>query len=75
MNKDDLFREKIVSSDIRTNFPVSRICSFTLVHLRFPQDFEGAAGDYEQGRDYFKKRFVRLSQKAGRPKEREVYVQ
>jgi len=58
LNKDDLFREKIGTSDIRNNFP----------------DYEGTPGDYEQGRDYFKKRFIRLSQKAGRPKEREVYV-
>lgn len=58
LNKDDLFRDKIGTSDIRATFP----------------DYEGPAGDYEQGRDYFKKRFLRLSQRAGRPKEREVYV-
>jgi guanine nucleotide-binding protein subunit alpha, other len=27
------------------------------------------------GLDYFKKRFTRLAQKAGRSKEREVYIQ
>lgn len=60
LNKDDLFRDKIKHSDIRATFP----------------DYEGPSGDYEQSRDYFKKRFLKLSQKAqaGRPKEREVYV-
>ena len=39
------------------------------------QDFEGEAGDAKAGRDYFRKRFSRLAQKAGRSKEREIYIQ
>ena len=40
-----------------------------------PQDYDGEAGDIKAGRDYFKKRFARLAQKAGRSKEREIYIQ
>ncbi|KAH8827686.1 heterotrimeric G protein alpha subunit 4 [Flagelloscypha sp. PMI_526] len=58
LNKNDLFEKKIATSDIRTFFP----------------DFEGEAGDVKAGRDYFKKRFARLAQKAGRQKEREIYI-
>ncbi|CAK5264083.1 unnamed protein product [Mycena citricolor] len=58
LNKDDLFERKIQTSDIKTYFP----------------DFDGRPGDASQGRDYFKKRFGRLAQKAGRAKEREVYM-
>jgi hypothetical protein len=43
-------------------------CTFYL------QDFDGASGDHKAGREYFKKRFGRLAQKAGRSKEREVYI-
>lgn len=39
------------------------------------QDYEGEPGDAKAGRDYFRKRFSRLAQKAGRSKEREIYVQ
>lgn len=39
------------------------------------QDYEGEPGDAKAGRDYFRKRFARLAQKAGRSKEREIYVQ
>lgn len=39
------------------------------------QDFDGEAGSALAGRDYFKKRFGRLAQKAGRAKEREIYIQ
>lgn len=39
------------------------------------QDFEGERGDAKAGRDYFRKRFSRLAQKAGRSKEREIYIQ
>jgi guanine nucleotide-binding protein subunit alpha len=39
------------------------------------QDFDGEPRDANSGRDYFKKRFARLAQKAGRSKEREIYIQ
>jgi len=39
------------------------------------QDFDGEAGDLKAGREYFKRRFARLAQKAGRSKEREIYIQ
>lgn len=39
------------------------------------QDYEGEAKDVKAGRDYFRKRFSRLAQKAGRSKDREIYVQ
>jgi len=58
LNKNDLFEEKVPHSDIKNFFP----------------DFDGAPGDIQAGRDYFKKRFARLAQKAGRSKEREVYI-
>ncbi|KAF8139807.1 heterotrimeric G protein alpha subunit 4 [Boletus edulis] len=58
LNKDDLFRKKIIHSDIKNFFP----------------DFEGEAKDAKAGRDYFRKRFSRLAQKAGRSKEREIYI-
>lgn len=58
LNKDDLFRKRVAHSDIKNFFP----------------DYEGEPGDAKAGRDYFRKRFVRLSQKAGRSKEREIYV-
>ncbi|KAN0121442.1 Guanine nucleotide binding protein (G-protein), alpha subunit [Russula decolorans] len=58
LNKDDLFRKKIQHSDIKTFFP----------------DFDGEPRDATSGREYFKKRFARLAQKAGRSKEREIYI-
>jgi guanine nucleotide-binding protein subunit alpha len=58
LNKDDLFQAKIQHSDIKTFFP----------------DFDGEPRDANAGRDYFKKRFARLAQKAGRSKEREIYI-
>ncbi|KAJ7088456.1 heterotrimeric G protein alpha subunit 4 [Mycena belliarum] len=58
LNKNDLFEQKIKTSDIRNFFP----------------DFEGEAGSAHAGRDYFKKRFGRLAQKAGRAKDREIYI-
>ncbi|KAJ7615769.1 heterotrimeric G protein alpha subunit 4 [Mycena polygramma] len=58
LNKDDLFQKKIKTSDIKNFFP----------------DFDGEPGNAIQGRDYFKKRFGRLAQKAGRAKEREIYI-
>lgn len=39
-----------------------------------PQDYDGPNADPGAGRDYFKKRFARLAQKANQ-KEREVYIQ
>ncbi|KAF9491609.1 heterotrimeric G-protein alpha subunit, GPA2-like protein [Pleurotus eryngii] len=58
LNKNDLFQRKIPTSDIKNFFP----------------DYEGEPGDVRAGRDYFKKRFARLAQKAGRSKEREIYI-
>ncbi|EGN94194.1 hypothetical protein SERLA73DRAFT_188809 [Serpula lacrymans var. lacrymans S7.3] len=58
LNKNDLFERKIVHSDIKNFFP----------------DYEGEPSDAKAGRDYFKKRFSRLAQKAGRSKEREIYI-
>ncbi|KAJ7452662.1 heterotrimeric G protein alpha subunit 4 [Mycena latifolia] len=58
LNKNDLFEQKIKTSDIRNFFP----------------DFDGEAGSALAGRDYFRKRFGRLAQKAGRAKEREIYI-
>jgi hypothetical protein len=39
------------------------------------QDYDGEAREATAGREYFKKRFARLAQKAGRSKEREIYIQ
>jgi hypothetical protein len=39
------------------------------------QDFDGEPQDANAGREYFKKRFARLAHKAGRSKEREIYIQ
>lgn len=58
LNKNDLFEKKIPTSDIKNFFP----------------DFEGEPGDIRAGRDYFKRRFGKLAQKAGRSKEREIYI-
>ncbi|KAF8206795.1 guanine nucleotide binding protein, alpha subunit [Mycena galopus ATCC 62051] len=58
LNKNDLFEAKIKSSDIKSFFP----------------DFDGEPGSALAGRDYFKKRFGRLAQKAGRAKERDIYI-
>jgi guanine nucleotide-binding protein subunit alpha, other len=38
------------------------------------QDYDGEPGDSRAGRDYFKRRFARLAQKAN-AKEREIYIQ
>jgi len=46
-----------------------------LMLVRSIQDFDGEARDATSGREYFKKRFARLAQKAGRSKEREIYIQ
>ncbi|TFK38768.1 heterotrimeric G-protein alpha subunit, GPA2-like protein [Crucibulum laeve] len=58
LNKNDLFEKKIATSDIKNFFP----------------DYDGEAGDIRAGRDYFKRRFAKLAQKAGRSKEREIYI-
>ncbi|KAJ7609486.1 heterotrimeric G-protein alpha subunit, GPA2-like protein [Roridomyces roridus] len=58
LNKNDLFEKKIMTSDIRNFFP----------------DFDGETHSAHAGREYFKKRFGRLAQKAGRAKEREIYI-
>jgi len=58
LNKEDLFTEKIGHSHIKSVFP----------------DYDGKDGDVEAGREYFKKRFLRLSMKSSRTKEREIYV-
>ncbi|KAI0089980.1 heterotrimeric G protein alpha subunit 4 [Irpex rosettiformis] len=57
LNKDDLFQKKIEHSDIKNFFP----------------DFDGEPRDARAGRDYFRKRFARLAQKANQ-KEREIYI-
>ncbi|KAF8907722.1 heterotrimeric G-protein alpha subunit, GPA2-like protein [Gymnopilus junonius] len=58
LNKNDLFEKKVPTSDIKNFFP----------------DYDGEPGDIRAGRDYFKRRFARLAQKAGRSKEREIYI-
>ncbi|KAI0762527.1 heterotrimeric G protein alpha subunit 4 [Fomes fomentarius] len=57
LNKNDLFEKKVVNSDIKNFFP----------------DYDGEASDAKAGREYFKKRFARLAQKAN-AKEREIYI-
>ncbi|KAG8834075.1 hypothetical protein FRC18_002652 [Serendipita sp. 400] len=58
LNKLDLFSEKILHSDIKAVFP----------------DFDGKPKDVMEGREYFRKRFLRLAQKSSRTREREIYV-
>lgn len=58
LNKLDLFTDKIQHSDIKSVFP----------------DYEGKAKDVTEGREYFRKRFLRLAQKSSRTREREIYV-
>ncbi|KAJ7201996.1 guanine nucleotide binding protein, alpha subunit [Mycena haematopus] len=58
LNKNDLFETKIQTSDIKSFFP----------------DFDGEPNNAAAGREYFKRRFGRLAQKAGRAKEREIYI-
>ncbi|KAI0932808.1 hypothetical protein AcW1_000176 [Taiwanofungus camphoratus] len=57
LNKNDLFERKVEHSDIKNFFP----------------DYDGPSGDVREGREYFKKRFARLAQKANQ-KEREIYI-
>jgi len=58
LNKNDLFEEKVRHSAIKTHFP----------------DYEGKPGNPAEGRDYFKRRFLKLSAKSNRVKEREIYT-
>jgi guanine nucleotide-binding protein subunit alpha, other len=58
LNKNDLFEKKVPHSDIKNFFP----------------DYDGEPGDVKAGREYFKKRFGRLAQKADKTKEREIYI-
>ncbi|KAJ3839766.1 heterotrimeric G protein alpha subunit 4 [Lentinula raphanica] len=58
LNKNDLFEKKIPHSDIKNFFP----------------DYDGEPGDVKAGREYFKKRFGKLAQKADKTKEREIYI-
>ena len=46
-----------------------------ILTFRALKDYEGESGDVRAGRDYFKRRFAKLAQKAGRSKEREIYIQ
>jgi len=48
LNKEDLFRQKVINSSIKRYFP----------------DFEGAESDATDGMNYFKKRFLRIHSKA-----------
>jgi len=57
-NKTDLFQQKILYSPIRTFFP----------------DYEGPEGDFAAGKEYFRLRFVRLSQKSTRQPNRELFI-
>ncbi|KAG8742125.1 hypothetical protein FRC10_001995 [Ceratobasidium sp. 414] len=67
LNKNDLFTEKVKTSPIRRYFP----------------DYEGPEGDAAEGRNYFRRRFLKLSNKSshssantGRPvlRKREIYT-
>nr|UYO72602.1 heterotrimeric G protein alpha subunit [Flammulina filiformis] len=58
LNKNDLFEKKVLNSDIKNFFP----------------DYDGEAGEVRAGRDYFKRRFAKLATRAGRLKEREIYI-
>lgn len=57
LNKNDLFEKKIHHSNIKQFFP----------------DFDGESDDPRSGREYFKRRFAKLAQKAN-AKEREIYI-
>lgn len=47
LNKEDLFNEKIRHSSIRRYFP----------------DYDGESKDAEAGKEYFKRRFIRIAYK------------
>jgi guanine nucleotide-binding protein subunit alpha len=48
LNKEDLFRQKVLTSRIKRYFP----------------DFEGTEADAADGMNYFKRRFLRIHTKA-----------
>ena len=79
LNKNDLFEKKVVNSDIKNFFPVSGVHLLSPRRIRADelpllQDYDGESNDAKAGREYFKKRFARLAQKANAP-EREIYIQ
>jgi hypothetical protein len=45
-----------------------------VVHL-LSQDYEGPESDFASGKEYFRQRFVRLSNKSNRQLNRDVYTQ
>ncbi|KAJ6610197.1 heterotrimeric G protein alpha subunit 4 [Mycena sp. CBHHK59/15] len=58
LNKNDLFERKILKSNIKDYF----------------SDYEGEERNIRAGRDYFKKRFTKLTQKQGAETGRQVYI-
>lgn len=78
LNKLDLFTDKVQHSDIKAVFPdyegflhLSDFCDTrSLTNI-----YSGKAKDVTEGREYFRKRFLRLAQKSSRTREREIYVQ
>ncbi|KAG8985752.1 hypothetical protein FRB90_004465, partial [Tulasnella sp. 427] len=58
LNKTDIFEKKIKVSPIKNYFP----------------DYDGAPGDFDEAKVYFKRRFLKLSAKSSRQKEREIYT-
>jgi len=58
LNKNDLFEKKVRLSSIKNYF----------------SDFDGEDRDPKAGRDYFRRRFVRLARKSDRAKDRDIYV-
>ena len=83
LNKSDLFEKRVPVSDIKNFFPV-RKCLLIIwdsklilirVGIRSRKDYDGEPGDIRAGKDYFRRRFTKLAQKAGRAKEREIYIQ
>ncbi|KAK7457922.1 hypothetical protein VKT23_010269 [Stygiomarasmius scandens] len=58
LNKNDLFEQKVSTSNIRDFFP----------------DYDGPSNDAQAGREYFKKRFKKLAEKAGKVQNRDIYT-
>jgi guanine nucleotide-binding protein subunit alpha, other len=77
LNKTDLFEEKLKHSDIKNIFPVSLLFHFcsSLASFALVKDYDGPPNDSIKGREYFQKRFVRLSNKSNRLVNRDVYTQ
>ena len=74
LNKLDLFTDKIQTSDIKAVFPdFDGASSWHLLNKANVR--KGKAKDVSDGKEYFKRRFLRLAQKSSRTKEREIYVQ